>query len=190
MVDLETFLWTKGVCKVGKPTNHTAYLLSGISRTYTGFNGISLEPVEITAQLISEALNDLTHVTPISIIEPRGRDTSRNLSNKDWVVLYPEVSTLSKSLSLFGVRVSARRLPKSTKVPLCGRCFAWHSERACTKSPRCRLYGSIQHTESGHTSCDPDGIHSCPPRCANCHGPHTADSLECFIRPKKIIKSL
>lgn len=185
MADLEIFLSTKGICKVEKPTNHIAYLLSGIPRSYTGFNGTSLESVEITAQIISEALRDLTNFTPISIIETRGRDTSQYLANKDWVVLYPEGSSLSKSLPLFGVRVNARRLPKRTKIPQCGKCFAWHNERACIKSPRCRICGSTQHLESGHTSCNPDRIHSCPPRCANCHGPHTADSLECLIRPSK-----
>ena len=100
-------------------------------------------------------------------------------------MLYPKDSNLSKVLPLFGKRVPAKLLPQRMKTPQCGNCFGWHNQRACIRLPRCRICASTQHTESGHTTCDPKVPHACPPKCANCYGPHPADSLECLIRPSK-----
>ena len=46
---LESHLSTQGDCKVENPTNHAAYLRTGTPRSYTGFNGISVENIPITA---------------------------------------------------------------------------------------------------------------------------------------------
>ncbi|KHJ31406.1 hypothetical protein EV44_g4009 [Erysiphe necator] len=67
--ELESFLSTKGVCKVEKPTNYLAYLLTGIPRSYAGYNGSSIEGATITVSTISEALRDLTNVAPVNVIE-------------------------------------------------------------------------------------------------------------------------
>ncbi|POS85486.1 hypothetical protein EPUL_002457 [Erysiphe pulchra] len=40
-------------------------------------------------------------------------------------------------------------------------------------------------TKYERTSCDLSRDHNFPPKCAYCRGPHTADSLECLIRPNK-----
>ncbi|KAI1003787.1 hypothetical protein K3495_g4424 [Podosphaera aphanis] len=39
MSEIEKFLSTSGKCQVKKPTNHKAYLLPGVPRSYAGYNG-------------------------------------------------------------------------------------------------------------------------------------------------------
>lgn len=56
MADIETFLSTKGPCKVEKTTNHTSYLITNIPRSHAGYNGSAIEMIEITASSITEAL--------------------------------------------------------------------------------------------------------------------------------------
>lgn len=130
--EIEAFLSTRGQCKVEKPTNHKAYLLSGVLRSYAGYNGTELELVEITATVVAEALTDLTKVASISVLEPRNASKAEYAAHKDWVVLFPEESTsLSRNLPLFGTRVQSKLLPKKTKLPQCSKCFGWHNERAC-----------------------------------------------------------
>lgn len=185
MGEIETFLSYQGQCKVEKPTSHIAYRISGVPRSYQGFDGTSMTSTEITSELVSDALIHLTNVAPLNVLESRSQYDSKYSPSKSWVVLYPKGPTLSKVLPLFGVRVPVKILPQRLRTPQCGRCFGWHNERACARLPRCRLCASTQHLESGHTSCDPTKKHLCPPKCANCHGPHPADSLECLIRPRK-----
>ncbi|POS83035.1 hypothetical protein EPUL_005871 [Erysiphe pulchra] len=169
-----------------KMSPYAAYLLLGIPPFYTGFNGSTMEQIEITASTIAEALTNLTNIAPVSVLEPRKNDSSQYMGERNWVVLFPEeISKLSRVLPLFGTHVFTKFLPKLTKTPQCGKCFGWHNERSCTKNPRYRICGSTQHNEKGHSTCDPSRPHRCPPKCVNCHGPHTADSLEYLVRPRK-----
>lgn len=124
MREIETYLSTRGQCKVEKPKNHKAYLLSGIPQSYTDYNGTDVELVEITASVIAEALTDLTKVVPVNVLEPRNAAKAKYTSLKDWIVLYPEESaSLSRSLPLFGIRVQTKLLPKKMKIPQCSKCF-------------------------------------------------------------------
>lgn len=185
MGEIEASLSTRGQCKVEKPGQHVAYRLSCVPRNYTVLTGNCIETKEITALEVSEALTDLTNMAPINVLESRGSANNEYIPVKSWIVIYPKGSTLSRVLPLFGARVPAKILPQRFRTPQCGKCFGWHNERACSRLPRCRICASTNHIESGHTSCDPNRDHVCPPKCANCHGPHTADSLECLIRPNK-----
>lgn len=186
ITELETYLSADGTCKVEKPTRLKSYLLSGIPTSFTGFDGSDLAQIKITGEVIAEALQSLTNIAPVSILTPRNFEGSEHLSQRNWVVLFPEeTAKLSRVLPLFGVHVYTKLLQKKHKTPQCGKCFGWHNERTCIRNPRCRICGSIQHDEKGHTPCDPTRPHQCPPKCANCHGPHPADSLECLIRPRK-----
>ncbi|KAI0998053.1 hypothetical protein K3495_g10136 [Podosphaera aphanis] len=108
-------IFNRSKCKVEKPTNHKAYLLSGVPRSYAGYNGPEIELVEITAPAISEALLDLTNVVPINVLEPRNASKAEFAARKDRIVLYPEASSpLSRNLSLFGIRIQAKFLPNRT----------------------------------------------------------------------------
>ncbi|KAI1005913.1 hypothetical protein K3495_g2308 [Podosphaera aphanis] len=184
MGEIETFLSTQGQCRVEKPTSHTAYRLSGFPRSYQSFDGISMTTTEITSEVISDALHP-TNIAPLNVLEFRGQYDSEYSPTKSRVVLYPKGPNLSKILPLFGVRVPVKILPQRLNSPQCGRCYGWHNERSCARLPRCRLCGSNQHVESGHTSCDSTRDHLYPPKCANYHGTHPTDSLECLIRPRK-----
>lgn len=187
MDDIQTFLSSRGQCKVEKPCEHSTYRLSGVPRSYAEFNASSnsIEMVEITSSTLAEALTGLTKIPSLSVLESRGTSHSEYYPQKSWIVIYPEGSNLSKVLPLFGVRVPAKLLHQRMKTPQCGKCFGWHNQRACVRFPRCRICASTQHVESGHTTCDPQVPHACRPKRANCHGPHSADSLECLIRPRK-----
>ncbi|KAI0990771.1 hypothetical protein K3495_g17416, partial [Podosphaera aphanis] len=102
MDELESFLSSQGQCKVEKPIQHNAYRLSGVPRSYASYNGSSMEMTQISATTIAEALTDLTNVAPINVLESRGSSTSEFYHQKNWIVLYPKGSTLSKLLPLFG----------------------------------------------------------------------------------------
>ena len=75
-----------------------------------------MEMSEISANTIAEALTDLTNVAPINVLESRGSSNSEFYHQKNWIVLYPKGSTLSKLLPLFGVRVPTKLLPQSLKL--------------------------------------------------------------------------
>lgn len=185
MYEIETYLSTKGKCKVEKPENSIASRISGVPQSYAGYNGTSIELTKITAAEVSEALLELTNIAPLKVLDSRGSSETEFSDKKSWIVIYLRGNKLSRNLPLFGVRVRVKHLPRRLKTPQCGNCFGWHNERAYARLPRCRLCGSTQYLEIDHVSCDPTRNNQCPPKCVNCHGPHAADSLECLIRPRK-----
>lgn len=185
MADIETQFSSKGPCKIEISTNHVSFIISGMPRSYAGYNGTSIEMIKITASNISDALWDLTNFKLVSVTECKSSAEQQFTDKGNWIVLYPEGTLLSKIIPLFGVRVITKMLPKNTRIPQCGRCFGWHNERAYTRVPRCRICSSTKHTENGHTIFDLSRPHECPPNCVNCHGPYSADSLQRIIRPKK-----
>ncbi|KAF5180129.1 Endonuclease/reverse transcriptase protein, partial [Thalictrum thalictroides] len=185
MGEIESFLSTQGECKVEKPETYQAFRLSGVPRAFTGFNGSTMTSTEITEDMVSKALTELTNVVPVKTLPSQNILSNEFSAQRNWIVLYPKGLSLPRSLPLFGVRVSTKLLPKRSRTPQCGKCFGWHNERSCARSPRCRICSSSKHVENDHITCDPSRPHDCPPKCANCHGPHPADSLECLIRPRK-----
>ena len=120
---LESYLSTHGNRKVKKLTNHAAYLLTSIPRSYIGFNGISVENIPIKALSVAEALMGLANIQLINVFEPQGSNTAQFSHHKDWTALYPEGSILARKLPLFGVYVPAKKLIKKTKMPQCEWCF-------------------------------------------------------------------
>jgi hypothetical protein len=81
---------------------------------------------------------------------------------------------------------NAQLLTRKKKIIQCNRCWKWHNSKSCARQPRCRLYGSTQHMEEGHTNnCAAQYPHNCPPRCLHCHGPHPADHEKCPLQPNK-----
>lgn len=65
------FLSRKGSFKVEKPKNQVAHLIIGVPRSYKENNGASIIPVEITHEMVIEALRDLINISLVRIIEPR-----------------------------------------------------------------------------------------------------------------------
>jgi hypothetical protein len=114
--------------------------------------------------------------------------SNTNTISSSWFINFPEESKaeLPVRLSLFGMITNAQPLSRKVKTMQCNRCWKWHNPRSCARNPRCRLCGSTQHTEEGHTNqCTTTDPHTCPPRCLHCHGPHPADYDQCFLRPSK-----
>jgi hypothetical protein len=89
-------------------------------------------------------------------------------------------------LSLFGRIINTQLLSRKIKTMQCSSCWKWHNSRSCARQPRCRLCGSTEHSEKGHSNhCSAQAPHICPPRCLHCHGPHPADYERCLLRPNK-----
>ncbi|KAI1005050.1 hypothetical protein K3495_g3163 [Podosphaera aphanis] len=69
---IQEFLSSQGQCIVEKPDNHTAYRLSGVPRSYDGYNGANIVMETIDAAVVAEALADLIKVAPINVLQSRG----------------------------------------------------------------------------------------------------------------------
>lgn len=117
MADIEAFLTTEGECKVEQPVQYSAFKLSGVPRSYSGYSGSGIELTEITAATISQALLDLTNVSPLNVLECHSSTDNEFSHKKNWIVFFPQGSYLSKSLPLFGARVPVKLLPKRVKTP-------------------------------------------------------------------------
>ncbi|KAI1004397.1 hypothetical protein K3495_g3817 [Podosphaera aphanis] len=64
MGEIESSLSCQGQCKVEKPGQHAAYRFSGVPRSYTVFNGSTVERKEITASIVADVLTYLTNIPP------------------------------------------------------------------------------------------------------------------------------
>ncbi|KAI0992275.1 hypothetical protein K3495_g15911 [Podosphaera aphanis] len=73
---IQEFLSSQGQCIVEKPENHTAFRLSGVPRSYAGYDGSNIVMETIDAAVVVEALADLTKVSPINVLESRGSSYS------------------------------------------------------------------------------------------------------------------
>ncbi|KAI1003035.1 hypothetical protein K3495_g5168 [Podosphaera aphanis] len=87
------------------------------------------------------------------------------------VIFFPE------EVSTFRIVDSApsRRYIPNPKVVQCDACFEFHQSSRCRTQALCARCGALRHHgECRHLR-----------RCINCLGPHTADDLNCTLRPFK-----
>jgi hypothetical protein len=175
-----------GDCQVEQGTRWVSYRVTNVPRLIGQLsqdNKYSLVLVDSNA--VALAVTDATGLTPTSVTQTTPSATNPNLPYSSWFVNFPDgtTTTLPSQLRLFGATASARLLPRKTTVIQCNRCWMWHNSRSCARPPRCRLCGSTEHPEEGHSNrCGASHPHQCPPRCLHCHGPHPADHLECLLR--------
>lgn len=73
---------------------------------------------------------------------------------------------------LFGTSSLSHQIVKTQKPSQCTKCWGYHDARLCNYEIRCK-----QCSSKGHSTCQE------PPRCANCHGPHSAEERYCPARP-------
>ncbi|KAI0999821.1 hypothetical protein K3495_g8376 [Podosphaera aphanis] len=155
----------KGSTGIEKAQNLVSYLLTSIPRSFT-------------------ALDDNNQLTNYPITEDLVRAELIEEKGLSYLARFPIETILPRKFYLFGVEVLSRQLAKRTSVIQCSRYFQWHNERVCSRAPRCRLCGSIEHLEANHQPYGPHPHHYTP-RCIHCHGPHPADAPECPLRPRR-----
>jgi len=137
--------------------------------------------------MLSAEVAEQTGHSPVSASETAASAANTNSLSSSWFVNFSRDSTISlpPRLRLFGTVTNARFLMRKVTIIQCNRCWKWHNPRSCARPPRCRLCGSSEHAEEGHTNnCSISNPHCCPPRCFHCHGPHPADCPDCPLRPK------
>lgn len=181
--EIQNLFSSAGDCLVEEAHNLKSYKLTSVPRAYTGLDGTTVSNIPVTAEALSQALLASLGFSPVFVGQTRGSQEADQTYPTSWIVRVDSSSSIPRSLILFGCRATSRYLPKKVKVVQCSRCFLWHNERSCARPLRCRLCGSIEHSEASHPACLPHP-HPCPPRCIHCHGPHPADAPECPLRPK------
>ncbi|CCU77161.1 reverse transcriptase [Blumeria hordei DH14] len=181
-----------GVQGIEKAQNLDSYIITSVPRTYTTLdknNRLVKEP--ITPELVLKELKKENGFNPTVVVETKGSIASPYYPSAKFIARFPTGSRLPRRFRLFGMGINYRKLSKKVNIAQCGRCFQWHNQRICARTPRCRLCDSVEHTEETHKPCGPHQ-HPCPSRCIHCHGPHPADAPECPLRPRlngiKLIK--
>ena len=89
-------------------------------------------------------------------------------------------------VELFSTPLTVQASRTSQRTPQCDKCFAFHPGR-CTNAARCPLCASTKHSVGEH-GCQGKASAAladcrCPPRCANCLGPHKSVDPACPARP-------
>ena len=96
-----------------------------------------------------------------------------------------ELLLAPKEVTIFCMRVRVIDRTRRPRVGQCQRCWAFHREEHCTNRPRCGTCASTMHTSADHTpACGTESC-QCPPRCANCNGPHPSAYPDCPLRPRR-----
>ena len=143
--------------------------------------------VPVDSHAVAQAVLEATKLSPASVTETTYSVTNPTLPYSCWFVNFPEgtPAAIPRQLRLFGTVATTAYLPRKTTIVQCSRCWMWHNARSCARPPRCRLCGSTEHSEEGHSNrCNSPSPHLCPPRCVHCHGPHPADCTDCPLRAR------
>jgi hypothetical protein len=158
------------------------YVIPNAPRSYQDYMG---DTQQITERQAADEFKLQTGVEPLklhwaSIRGLPGAETGTLVA----AVAQDAASRVPRWISLFGSRLPVVRKSKKPRIQQCARCWDYHNEKTCTRRSRCRLCGSKEHTETGHTHRGPSSPDcACPSRCTNCRGPHPADDPGCPIRP-------
>jgi hypothetical protein len=175
-------------CQIERSSRWISYRVTNIPRKVGQLDGSQYSLVPVNPEILLAEVAETTGFTPATVSETTASASNANTISSSWFVNFPEESKakLPVRLSLFGMITNAQPMTRKVKTMQCNRCWKWHNPRSCARNPRCRLCGSTQHTEEGHTNhCTAVGPHTCPPRCLHCHGPHPADYDQCLLRPSK-----
>jgi hypothetical protein len=142
--------------------------------------------VPVDSHAVAQAVLEATKLSPASVTETTYSVTNPTLPYSCWFVNFPEgtPAAIPRQLRLFGTVATTAYLPRKTIIVQCSCFWMWHNARSCARPPRCRLCGSTEHSEEGHSNrCNFPSPHLCP-RCLYCHGPHPADCTDCPLRAR------
>lgn len=163
----------------------TTYVVQDVPDSIPSF--LDGEVQAVTEDLVREEIALFTKAKPTAVrtsAAPR-----KALGHKNMIVsfLADEDPQWRGRIYLFGTACVARRFEKKPAIVQCERCHGFHSTRSCIRAQRCAACASTGHATADHpqNSCLTADPHTCPPRCANCLGPHPATALECLLRPTR-----
>jgi hypothetical protein len=171
-------------CTIERREEWTTYRVDNVPRSVQTL-GIA---ILIAQEHLIRAISEATGQHPVRAVQTTQSSQDSRRPNACWFVSFKSEShsPLDKSLRILGVRAVALLVVRKPRITQCTRCFQWHNARTCTRSERCRLCGSNNHTQAAHTSkCRAALPHTCPPRCLHCGGPHPADDKDCPLRPSQ-----
>ena len=177
-----------GECQIERSSRWVSYRVTNVPRKIGQFINNAYTLISVDSKAMSCAVAEATGFNPISVTETTASTSNSTSPSSSWFVNFPEGvnASLPRQLRLFGTVTNARLLAKKTTIIQCNKCWKWHNARSCARPPRCRLCGSTEHLEEGHSNrCVVPNPHQCPPRCLHCHGPHPADHSDCLLRPSK-----
>ena len=170
-------------CKIEPPQHWTTYRLNYVPRTVATIDDTNQPTnIPVSSDLILEAINDFTNQQAIQAVES-SQSVKSGHYDTTWFLSFPthQHTALPKNLRILGTTVTASLIVLKPKITQCSRCFRWHNTRACSRPERCRICGTTEHTEEGHsTKCNT--AHTCPARCLHCGGPYPADDPRCPLR--------
>ena len=175
-------------CLIERSSRWVSYRVTNVPRKIGQISQGLYSLVPIDPGILSSEVAEATGLTPISISETATSAANTSTVSSSWFINFPENTkpNLPTQFRLFGITTNAQPLSRKTKAIQCNWCWKWHNPRSCARHPRCRLCGSTQHIEEGHTNhCAAQAPHNCPPRCLHCHGPHPADHEQCLLRPSR-----
>lgn len=146
------------------------FLLRGVSKTYTNMSGThptdALIPEEARARAGANEPPVYAKRPPLG--KPWIRAATSYLSRRS----SKPASNFVNSSAPAELRIQR---PRITQWP---RCLGFHNPRNCTRTERCLKCGEPSDKHKDTTANCPS-----PPQCANCSGPHKADSPKCPARP-------
>lgn len=176
-----------GNCQIERSSQWISYRVTNLPRKIGQIINGQYTIVPVDPAMLSAEVFEQTGHRPVSVSETAASAANTNSLSSSWFVNFSKDTKISlpARLRLFGTVSNARFLNRKVTIIQCNRCWKWHNSRSCARPPKCRLCGSPEHTEEGHTNnCSVPNPHCCPPRCFHCHGPHPADCPECPLRPK------
>ncbi len=144
--------------------------------------------IEISPATVRDEVLHLTKTTPTAVKWARPNPTDPTTGN---MVVSFEASGDPRwraRVPLFGGTCPVRKCERKATIIQCERCHGFHSTRICIKAIRCSHCAATSHQTGDHPAkqCQSnDPHHQCPPRCANCLGPHPATDIQCLLRPKQ-----
>ena len=163
----------------------TTYVVQDVPDDIRSFLDGEVQPV--TEDLIREEIALFTQAKPISVRPSEAPQKKLGYRNIIVSFLAEEDPQWKRQIHLFGSACFARKFERKPTIVQCEKCHGFHPARSCIRAQRCATCASTAHRTADHPqkSCLAADPHICPPRCANCLGPHMATALECPLRPTR-----
>lgn len=157
-----------GATAIEKGQKWFTYIVPECPRRLTDLQGKELD-------YINAAKEDIlcqTGLSPVRV-QPTRKDSGDPFTQTITVSFLEQPN---KPWRLFGSSQPARLLEKHNPPNQCKTCWGYHPRRDCRRTVRCRRCGLTGHLEEKCTAQE---------QCANCLGPHVADTPTCPARPKR-----
>lgn len=165
----------QGCLAVEAEDKWAVFVLLNAPRDYTAYDGSKVVVTEKSAA--DEFKIQVPEVHPLKFRWSAKSPASEPCGTLVVALKEHEANHMPLRLQLFGERVIVKRKFANPRLERCPRCWDLHNPRTCTRTPRCRLCASTDHTEAHHPT------ESSPYKCTNCCGPYASDHERCPALP-------